>query len=114
MADEAKEPNQTEAAQPESTASKKKKGKKEALDANSIQVKVYSAYQTYFDAPAKSVSAENDTGPFDILPRHHNFITLVNAGEVIIRPVEGEDKKLRITRGVMHVRRNKVTLFLDV
>ncbi len=79
-----------------------------------IHVKVYSAYQSYFDGLAMSLSAENDTGPFDILPRHHNFMTLVNAGEVIIRLPEGEESKIRITRGVMHVRSNKVTLFLDV
>lgn len=124
MADEvAKSPNETQDGVPlaaegngksaEDKKSKKKKDKEE-LDAHVIQVKVYSAYQTYYDGPAKSISAENDTGPFDVLPRHHNFMTLVNAGEVIIR-IEGEDdKKLRIERGVMHVRRNKVTLFLDV
>ena len=94
----------------------KKSGKKskEKLDAHSIYVKVYSPYQTYYDAEAQSISAENDTGPFDILPQHHNFITLVNTGEIIIRTDGSEDNKIRITRGVMHVRSNKVTLFLDV
>lgn len=93
-----------------------KKGKKEELDGSSIYIKVYSPYQTFFDGDAVSISAENDTGPFDILPRHHNFMTLVNACEVVIRVKEGdgEDKKIRITRGVMHVRNNKITLFLDV
>lgn len=86
----------------------------EELDATSIHVKVYSPYQTYYDDPAKSISATNDTGPFDILPRHHNFMTLVNEGDVIIRIEGADDKKIRITRGVMHVRSNKVTLFLDV
>lgn len=90
------------------------KGKKKELDASAIHVKVYSPYQIYYDGQALSISAENDTGPFDILPKHHNFMTLVNSGEIVIR-VEGEDdKKIRITRGVMHVRSNKVTLFLDV
>jgi hypothetical protein len=93
---------------------KSSKTKNEDLDPNSIQVKVYSPYQTYYDAAAKSISAENDTGPFDILPRHHNFMTLVNPCEVIIRIDNAEDKKIRISRGVMHVRSNKVTLFLDV
>lgn len=91
-----------------------KSDKKEELNADNIQVKVYSPYQTYYDGAAKSISAENDTGPFDILPKHHNFMTLVNSGEVVIRSENAEDKKIRITRGVMHVRSNKVTLFLDV
>src|SRR5689334_1527271 len=56
----------------------KKKNPQEELDATSIYVKVYSPYQTFYDGQAISISAENDTGPFDILPRHHNFMTLVN------------------------------------
>ena len=90
------------------------KNKPEELDGNLIYVKVYSPYNLFFDGMAKSISAVNDTGPFDILPRHHNFMTLVNAGEVIIKTENGEDNKIRITNGVMHVRSNKVTLFLDV
>ena len=92
----------------------KKKNPQEELDATSIYVKVYSPYQTFYDGQAISISAENDTGPFDILPRHHNFMTLVNTGDVIIRICKDEEKKIRIARGVMHVRSNKVTLFLDV
>jgi len=96
--------------------SKKKKGKNsvEELDSKSIFVKIYSSYQVYFEGNALSISAENDTGPFDILPRHHNFMTLVNPCEIVIRIKDEEDKKLRITKGVMHVRSNKVTVFLDV
>lgn len=93
-----------------------KKAKKEAkveLDAKSLNVKIYSPYKVYFDGEAKSVSAENDTGPFDILPKHHNFMTLLNPGEVTVRKEDGE-QKYRIARGVMHVHHNKATIFLDV
>ena len=93
---------------------KQKPDKSRTLDDKSLTVKVFSPYQTYYEGEAQSISAENDTGPFNILPRHHNFMTLVNACEVIIRREGAEDKKLRISRGVMHVRRNIVTLFLDV
>lgn len=79
-----------------------------------LEVKVYSPYQVYYNDKASSISAENDTGPFDILPRHHNFMTLVNPCEVIIRNEGTEDIRIRISKGVMHVRSNKVTLFLDV
>lgn len=83
-------------------------------DEKKFLLKIYSAYENYYEGLASSLSAENDTGPFDILPQHHNFMTLVNEGEVIIR-VEGEDdRRLHIARGVLHVRKNKVTLFLDV
>lgn len=90
------------------------KKNKPTVQEDTLKVKIYSPYQVYYDDIAVSVSAENDTGPFDVLPRHHNFITLVNACEVIIRNDGVDDKRIRITRGVMHVRSNKVTLFLDV
>lgn len=76
-------------------------------------VKVYSPFQSYFDEPAYSISAENNTGPFDILPRHHNFITLLNACEMKITAPTG-DKTIRINRGMMHVKADKVVVFLDV
>jgi F0F1-type ATP synthase epsilon subunit len=84
------------------------------LNSHNMTVKVFSPYQTYYEGPAQSLSAKNDTGPFDILPKHHNFMTLVNEGEITIRVEGAEDKRLRISKGVLHARRNKVTVFLDV
>ncbi|MDQ5972633.1 MAG: hypothetical protein QG553_792 [Patescibacteria group bacterium] len=78
-----------------------------------VQVKVYSPFQTYYDAPALSVSAVNDTGPFDILPKHHNFITLLNEGDITIR-TDREKRTIRIKRGMMHVKADQVIVFLDV
>lgn len=82
--------------------------------ATNLHIKVYSPYQVFFDAEAVSISAVNDTGPFDILGQHHNFMTLVNPCDVVICLEGGEKKVIRISRGIMHVRSDKVTLFLDV
>lgn len=78
-----------------------------------MTVKVYSPFKNYFDEPAYSISAENNTGPFDILPRHHNFMTLVSACEMKIVAPTGE-KTIRINRAVMHVKADKIVVFLDV
>lgn len=79
----------------------------------SLQVKIYSPFKTYFSGPASSVSAENDTGPFDVLPRHHHFMTILNAGDITVRSEQNE-QKFRIARGIMHVKNDKVVIFLDV
>jgi F0F1-type ATP synthase epsilon subunit len=97
----------------EAVKSGKEKGKKVEDTSTTIHVKVYSPFQVYFDGEATSISAENDTGPFDVLARHHRFITLLNPCELDIRASSG-DKKIKISQGVMHVRDNKVTVFLDV
>ena len=106
-----------EAAAKTKSKSEKKTDKKEKdaefNAATTIHVKVYSPFQTYYDDEANSISAENLTGPFDILPRHYNFITLLVACELDIKSDKG-DKKIAINRGVMHVHRNEVTIFLDV
>src|SRR6056297_2488009 len=82
-------------------------------DPRMMEIKVYSPYQVYFDEQAYSISAVNDTGPFDILKGHHRFLTLLIACELVIRAQNGEEK-IKISRGVMYVKEDKVTVFLDV
>lgn len=79
-----------------------------------LHVKVYSPFNTYYDNDAESISAENDTGPFDVLLGHHNFLTLLKPCEMIIRKTGTDDEKIAITRGLMHVHKNQVIVFLDV
>ena len=80
----------------------------------SIQVKVYAPFKIYFDGPAVSVSAVNATGPFDILPRHKNFISLLKPGPLVVRRLKQASFEMHIDRGVIHVRADKVSVFLDV
>lgn len=78
-----------------------------------IRIKVYSPFQTYFDDMAYSISGDNDTGPFDILPGHRNFLTLLGACDLVINTPSGR-KSLKITRGMMHVKADRIIVFLDV
>ncbi len=78
-----------------------------------MHVKVYAPFKTYYDGEAQSISALNETGPFDILPRHHNFMTLLSECDIIVRTDKG-DEKITINRGIMHVKKDRVIVFLDV
>ena len=78
-----------------------------------MHIKVYAPFRVYFDGEAESISAINDTGPFDILAGHHNFMTLLNPCDIIIRTERGEEK-VTIQRGIMHVKADQVVVFLDV
>ncbi|HVX48321.1 MAG TPA: hypothetical protein VHA05_03130 [Candidatus Saccharimonadales bacterium] len=86
---------------------------KKGSDGKTMRVKVYSPFRSYFDGLALSISAVNGTGPFDILPKHHNFISLLNACDLIVRTKEGA-RKIIISGGIMHVRADQVIVFLDV
>jgi F0F1-type ATP synthase epsilon subunit len=89
-------------------------GKQKSDDKREImRIKLYSPFQTYFNGDAYSISGENKTGPFDILPRHHNFMTLLDAGELSIKSPDG-DLRVKISRGIMHVKENQTIVFLDV
>jgi F0F1-type ATP synthase epsilon subunit len=82
-------------------------------DGKQMHVKVYAPFKVYFDDVAQSISAVNDTGPFDILAQHHNFMTLLSPCDIIVRTERGEEK-IPIQRGIMHVKADEVIVFLDV
>lgn len=82
--------------------------------ATKLHIKIHSPFRNYFDGYGSSISATNDTGPFDILPNHHRFMTILNEGEVVVRDEAGEQQIYKIERGIMHVRDNYVVVFLDV
>lgn len=83
-------------------------------DKPTMRVKVYSPFRSYYDADAFSISAVNATGPFDILPHHHNFISLLSACDLIIRSAADGEQKIVISGGIMHVKADQVIVFLDV
>ncbi len=99
-----------------------KEQRQTAVDMNSkqgssMQVKVYSPFKDYYDGQAFSISAENLTGPFDILPKHHNFISLLLPCEVVVRTAKDAAQgpvRININGGIMHVKADEVVVFLDV
>lgn len=78
-----------------------------------MAVKVYAPFKVYFEGDAHSLTAVNETGPFDILPHHHNFLCMLVPCDLIIKTPE-ETKTVKIARALMHVKAEKVTVFVDV
>lgn len=78
-----------------------------------ISVKVYAPFNVYFEGEAYSVSAVNATGPFDILPRHHNFLCMLVPCTLTVQTREGP-KDIKISRALMHVKADRLVVFVDV
>lgn len=76
-----------------------------------LHVKVISPSQIFYEGPASSVSAVNKVGPFDILPDHANFFSLLTSGDIVVR-LPGPDLKFPIKHGIVKVTNNVVTLFI--
>ncbi len=87
----------------------------ESVPKGQMMIKVYSPFRSYYEGLGLSISGANETGPFDILAGHHRFLTLLSACELDIKAVDGSEiEKIKIDRGIMYVKEDRVTVFLDV
>ena len=78
-----------------------------------MEVKVYAPFKVHFEGEAYSLSAVNDVGPFDILPKHHNFLCMLVPCTLTIEAPAGH-QSIRISRALMHVKADRVVVFVDV
>lgn len=79
-----------------------------------IAVRIYAPFQVYYEGDATSISAVNATGPFDVLPHHHNFLCMLVPGAITVRTPDGGEKSIKISRALMHVKADHVVVFVDV
>ena len=84
----------------------------QTLEDNLI-VRFISPFETFFEGEANSISAVDRNGPFDILPGHSNFIGILVNGDVKISFEDGS-KSIGISRGIIHVSKNRVEVFENV
>lgn len=78
-----------------------------------IHLTIISREKVYFEGNVLSVSSVNDTGKFDVLARHQNFISLVR-DSLTYRLEDGSSNQVRFETGIMHVLANKVKVFLGL
>jgi len=78
-----------------------------------IQVKVYAPFKVYYEGEAYSLSAINATGPFDVLPMHHNFLCMLVPCMLSIQTPDGL-QTIKVNRALMNVKANRVVVFMDV
>ena len=76
-------------------------------------VSVESSVKKYYNAEAVSVSSFNSVGPFDILPQHENFISLIRE-KVSIFDTSGKKWEFPIKNGLLEVSEDKVRIFIGI
>ncbi len=86
----------------------------QATKDQTLKVRVSSPFKDYYENYVFSLTAESATGPFDILPGHHNFISLLVPCELIIRTLETDELRIRISGGIIHAKADEIIVFLDV
>jgi len=84
------------------------------ININKISVEIKNSEAVVFSGEAKSLSSINESGPFDVLPYHANFFSIIKEKIMII---DRNNKKTEITikdNGIIRVMENKVSIFLGV
>jgi len=66
-----------------------------------------------FSGDVKSVSSNNEIGPFDILPQHENFVAVIKDIISFIK-IDGKNNSIKIERGIIRVKNNQVNVYLGI
>ena len=78
-----------------------------------LAVSVKATEKLLWKGEADSVSSTNSQGPFDILPMHSNFISVIESKPIIIR-VGKEKKEYSFPFSVIYAHENIVQIFTNL
>ncbi|MBI2641433.1 hypothetical protein HYW87_02450 [Candidatus Roizmanbacteria bacterium] len=99
--------------EPTPTTQVKKTVSAEELMRKGFSVSIYTLESVTYQGRARIVSSINEKGPFDVLPLHANFISIIK-DKIMIREAEGGKKEFPIKSGVMKVYQDSIFIFLGV
>lgn len=76
-----------------------------------LQIVIREPQETLFDGQAKSFSSVNETGAFDVLPSHAQFVATVGEYIKLVLP-DGSEKSFDIEEGVLRVKGDVIEVYL--
>jgi F-type H+-transporting ATPase subunit epsilon len=71
-------------------------------------------FELYYEGPAEILSATNKIGPFDVLPQHADFFSVLKPCTVTIDIPDKDPVVFEITNGIITVRNDEVMLFCNM
>lgn len=78
-----------------------------------LKVSIKSRVKSLYDGSATSLTSINDTGEFDILASHANFVSLIKE-KIILDKGLATEKKFEINSGVLSCNSDEVLVYLDL
>jgi F0F1-type ATP synthase epsilon subunit len=78
-----------------------------------MKVRITRATELLWEGEALSVTSKNVDGPFDVLPMHANFVTLIRNEPITILNVNKTETKHSFKYAVMYVQDNIVKIYAD-
>lgn len=80
---------------------------------NLLTVKVQTPRQILYEGKALAVSSKDSFGNFDILPKHANFIALVQNNPVVIIKEDKQKLTFQTHQAIIHNTQNTVSIYID-
>lgn len=87
--------------------------KTDPQDEYGLTVKILSPKGVVSQGKAAMVSSVNSQGPFDLLPGHARFITLINDNSIAITAQEGP-RVIECKTAVVRLINDTVTIYVDI
>jgi len=84
-----------------------------STDKLELSVIARAPFHVYYEGTAQVVSATNEIGPFDILPGHADFFSILDPGEITI-DTGAEPITFDIANGIVAVKNDEVMLFVNI
>lgn len=79
-----------------------------------LHVKIITPKVDLFDGDAKSVSSVNSAGSFDILPKHANFITMIENSPITIHKADGTRVIYNFTLAIIYTTNDRISIYTDL
>jgi F0F1-type ATP synthase epsilon subunit len=78
-----------------------------------LTVLVRSRTKDYYNGTASVVSSSNKKGPFDILPKHAHFISLIHDG-LTIHKTGGAEEHISFSNAILKAKDNIVEVYIGL
>ena len=78
-----------------------------------LHLTIISAEGTVYNQDVRAISSTNDTGDFDILGFHENFISIIQK-KVIVHQMDSSLREFPVEVAVLKAINNKVEIFLGI
>lgn len=76
-----------------------------------FKLRIVSKEGVVYDGEAFSITSYNESGRFDVLSQHANFISLISR-EITLRDLGGKVRKILIKSALLRVRENNVEIYI--
>ena len=78
-----------------------------------LSITIKNKENTLLEENVSAISSFNEKGPFDVLPLHENFITVITKN-ITLHKMDGTKKEMAVERGVLKITKDEVHIYIGI